>query len=55
MVNRINNRTDDNKKYYMKIKEEKSKYKQRIINQIIWTIPIIIKNIIDKKLQNYVF
>jgi hypothetical protein len=30
LVNRINYRIDDNKKYYMKIKEEKLKYKQKI-------------------------
>ena len=30
MVNRINYRIDDNKKYYMKIKEEELKYKQKI-------------------------
>ena len=30
MINRINNRIDDNKTYYMKIKEEKLKYKQKI-------------------------
>ena len=35
MVNRINNRIDDNKKYYMKIKEEKLKYKQKIKKWII--------------------
>ena len=35
MEKRINNRIDDNKKYYMKIKEEKLKYKQKIKKWII--------------------
>ena len=30
LIHKINNRIDDNKKYYMKIKEQKFKYKQKI-------------------------